>query len=782
MNATLFFRFLGRGMVLFFLVWPAYGQEKERVLLDRDVLDQASIRLPLEEEYQEVISASRSSQKIEDLPLSVHIITREEILLNGYQTLVDVLKHVPGIKVSQPGSAELGETFLMRGLIGNEYAKVLVNNLPIQPSTYGAIAVGAQLPIRQAERIEILLGPAAAIYGADAMTGVINIITHVPEQTHYSQADLQLGTQGMTYLNFSAGGKTGKDNRILQYHIYGSRQGVKNLPIHHEDPKVFNTFEYLNAFYTNSPVSVADYPSEEALIQERYQPYYSGTLTEPEKSLIPQRSHQLGVELNFQNWQFSYNHMYVNSHASIGLNPYLFSYADPNTFLGNYVNRLSLAHNAQQGKWYFTSQVSYLRQRQDIRSSQKVHYFSGDQGYVFNYSASDDLFAEQIFRYYANDQLELTGGLSFQLSGNLPITNDLARRFDPDLYKSFSTDPLPADPLFGEFGFNPIRFSNAAAFAQVYWSLPNARLIGGFRYDRNSLYGSSTHPRLAALFKLSDQSSLRFSYGTAFRAPPSNVSYRSVAFPADAGSDSLFYAVIPNQALGPERYSSYEMGLRQRINPQIFLDLGVFFAQLQNSISARLVEVDRAAFPRVVSNNGPARSVGNSQSAQLSLIGIQTALKARRIWPNLFNIDSDLYVQISRGQESLPDNSALERSLGNIDDARMTPRLIGQWSIRMSPLEKWRFRLHHTLMGDWVRRFIPSVEAYNDPSSINQGYYTLDLQLSYFLHPSVHLFSQVNNVLNEEYGGIGASGLDLDLFYNPQQKRTFVIGVSLEMQ
>ena len=72
---------------------------------------------PVDQDKDQIkmISGSRFPISAADLPFSTHIITKEEIRQNGYETLVDALKMVPGIRVSQPGSALEGETFLMRG-------------------------------------------------------------------------------------------------------------------------------------------------------------------------------------------------------------------------------------------------------------------------------------------------------------------------------------------------------------------------------------------------------------------------------------------------------------------------------------------------------------------------------------------------------------------------------------------------------------------------------------------------------------------------------------------
>lgn len=161
----------------------------------------------------QVVSASRTIKKIEDLPVTIYVITREEILYNGYTTLVDVLKQLPGVRISQPGSGELGEIFSMRGYNGNIYTKIMVNGLPVKPSVTIGMPIEAQLPIRQAERIEIIFGPSSAVYGADAAAGVINIITKKAERGVFSQADISLGYNGYSYVNFNAGGKAGKNEK-----------------------------------------------------------------------------------------------------------------------------------------------------------------------------------------------------------------------------------------------------------------------------------------------------------------------------------------------------------------------------------------------------------------------------------------------------------------------------------------------------------------------------------------------------------------------------------------
>ncbi|HND89871.1 MAG TPA: TonB-dependent receptor plug domain-containing protein, partial [Saprospiraceae bacterium] len=111
------------------------------------------------------LSATRTLEEVDQLPFTVWTVTADDILRFGFVTLGDVLRAAPGIRVSQPGNAVEGEMFLMRGLAGNQHVKVLINDVPITSNAAHGVTIGAQLPIRQAERIEVVYGPDGVLYG-----------------------------------------------------------------------------------------------------------------------------------------------------------------------------------------------------------------------------------------------------------------------------------------------------------------------------------------------------------------------------------------------------------------------------------------------------------------------------------------------------------------------------------------------------------------------------------------------------------------------------------------
>jgi len=355
----------------------AFSQRDSSLIFERNRFTYEDLNVIQTDEI-EIVSASRTAKKVEDLPVSVYVVTREEIQLNGYVTLVDVLKSIPGFMVSQPGSGADGETFLMRGFQGNFYTKILVNNIPITPSVTGSLPIGSQLPVRQAERIEIIFGPASAVYGADATSGVINIITKDPESFNFAQADLVGGTGGYTYMNFSVGGKAGKNNNIFQYSIYGSRQDFENMNIKHTESDVYFPMHYYNLMsdsvsnFLLEPLGLqyANEMSDNQLflmglneitaVDTLYQQGYSGSFYNPDFGQISQQSELIGIRFKFKSLTFGYNYMSRRDHSSIGTTPFLYKFDDRNNFIGNYSHIFSIQHSIPFGKFISSTNLSYL--------------------------------------------------------------------------------------------------------------------------------------------------------------------------------------------------------------------------------------------------------------------------------------------------------------------------------------------------------------------------------------------------------------------------------------
>lgn len=173
------------------------------------------------EEVPIVLSASRLSQPIHEAPAAVTLIDQQMIRASGFRDIPDLLRLVPGFSVAYTrnntwaaGYHGLGDAFSRR-------FQVLVDGRSIYSPHYGAVH-WSELPlsVEDIERIEVVRGPAAAIYGANAFAAVINIITKTGAQASGESVSVQLGEQDMRGLTVRHGGETD----TLHYRFTASAQ------------------------------------------------------------------------------------------------------------------------------------------------------------------------------------------------------------------------------------------------------------------------------------------------------------------------------------------------------------------------------------------------------------------------------------------------------------------------------------------------------------------------------------------------------------------------------
>ena len=129
-----------------------------------------------------VVTAAGFEQKITDAPASISVITREELAKRPYITLLDAVRDLEGVDVGETRDKTGQGTISMRGM-GSDYTLILVNGRrqnnhgDIYPNNFGGNQFNHIPPLDAIERIEVIRGPMSTLYGADAMGGVINIIT-----------------------------------------------------------------------------------------------------------------------------------------------------------------------------------------------------------------------------------------------------------------------------------------------------------------------------------------------------------------------------------------------------------------------------------------------------------------------------------------------------------------------------------------------------------------------------------------------------------------------------
>ena len=150
------------------------------------------------------VSVSRFNTLEDDYPGSVEIITAEEIKQSGHPQVVDLLREQLGIDMVQNGPKGTNATVIMRG--GDPDATlVMIDGVQVNSNTTGSFNFG-NLNLDNVERIEILRGPQSTIWGADASTGVINIVTKKGKGKPTHSANFEFGSFDTFYESLSSSG------------------------------------------------------------------------------------------------------------------------------------------------------------------------------------------------------------------------------------------------------------------------------------------------------------------------------------------------------------------------------------------------------------------------------------------------------------------------------------------------------------------------------------------------------------------------------------------------
>ena len=787
--------------------YPVWAQVDTLPINLREILDKNNISYDEVVTDKLVISAGRTNKSVDELPVTLYIITHDEIIRNGYITLCDVLKSVPGIRVSQPQSGEFGEGFMQRGLFGNTYTKILLNGLDLKPSAPTGMPLGANIPIRQADRIEIIYGPAAASYGNDACSGVINIVTKQDFEKPFADADVVTGTGDYHYVNFMAGGKFGRGKHVAECMIYGTNLRYKNMNItDYDEEDLYNRWNYFEQRATPFVCPVDSFMPKE-MTEERYANLkamvgtglpqgreivgysagWHGDTWYPDFARIQQEAAQAGIELKYRGVTLSYNYLYRKDFSSIGQTPMLFRYDDSNFMQGEKIMRAAITGSWNFGKLSTTTVLKYFRYRMDENSQRGVCYSPLVQ---YMYGAGDDAGFEEHISYEINKKISFGAGVLYQYSGVLPTTNESPYKFPKDRYKTFAKTVNYSDPIFGEFGYYPYAFYTNGAYAQVEWQpIEKLFLTGGIRYDFNSMWGSTTNPRIAMLYKITDRLSFRASRGYAYKAPSAQQMYGCTGVDASITISNVYklltdgkvtkvdtalvaFQQVPAGKLKPEKIASTEFGLRWYLTNENYLEGVTYTMRVRDPIDRCWGELDSTykgmGSTAILTTDGKqySRTYRNVSDAEIKLRGYQFIMVFKNLVPAVkLNINGGF--TLTMGHEDIYDqNFADESHFDRKDHIRQTPRYQAQFAFDVTLFKIMNLRAENVYCSQFARKYYSSPD--NDYFWA-PDYYCLDLSLGLHIGKNLYGMVKVTNVLNTRYGGIDSKEMDVDLPYNPQQ-------------
>ncbi|HOZ15476.1 MAG TPA: TonB-dependent receptor [Tenuifilaceae bacterium] len=174
-----------------------------------------------------VVSATRSENRISEIPGRINLITPERLLLTASQTADEVLALLPGVQVSRSfGLFSHKSSVTMRGLSGNEQARtlVLIDGVPVNKADGGSVNWNL-ISTGDVERIEVVKGPGSALYGGNAMGGVINIVNRRPTKKLEGNASIDYGTYNTQGVKARLAGRVGVDS--LKYFYWSTNANYR---------------------------------------------------------------------------------------------------------------------------------------------------------------------------------------------------------------------------------------------------------------------------------------------------------------------------------------------------------------------------------------------------------------------------------------------------------------------------------------------------------------------------------------------------------------------------
>ena len=535
---------------------PGFSQD----LPDLDAL----LATPLAELMQmDVYLASGVDEPLIDAPAAMVIIDAGEIRRRGYTGLHELLVDLPGFDVSVTNGT-LYLTAYQRGYRTPQTQRTLLmvdgrvdNHLWTQ-----AAGISRQYPLSNVDRVEVLYGPASAVYGPNAFQGIINIKTKTghdlePGETS-TRIDAQIGSYATRTVDATTRGRINDLTYTATARVFRSDEADLS------DRWGFNS----NALYGNRELwgPILDFENDG---------HQLGTYHDPTDDIDVQGSMSYGgLRAGSSYWRTreGYGTYYPADRAQ------------NNTFWVNTSRQWYVEYEAALAEGIH-GQSSFVYRRSTIGGEWAEAFPDGPAASwisltSFN-SDSDSWAFRQQARVDVNDDLQILTGVKFERK-DLTQAYDIPGYWDAFSsvsladegphglgagigYSSDSTYTLPPAPAANMPPINRALTDDLGGFLQATSVHGPYRLNIGVRYDHNSIYGGTINPRISAIYRFAEQGAIKALYGQAFQEPAPIQLYGG------------WQGRLANPDLDPEKVQTVEL-IAMYQTGRVFLDGSVFFS------------------------------------------------------------------------------------------------------------------------------------------------------------------------------------------------------------
>ena len=479
----------------------------------------------------EIISATKTGQKVHEAPAIVTVISSEQIENSGATTLAELLQNVPGINIQMNYAYPY---MTIRGVASSPNTRTLlmIDGYSDNSLTYGTHHIDERITLSMIKQIEIIRGPGSALYGSDAFLGIINIITKTGKDLNGASVSVSYGSFNTKKASILIGQSLKEKNIDFLIAVDGYMSDGPNLFI----PKdAHNFFKPLGYIEFNSLSGYTENNSSDLRNIYSKISYKDFTLTVKKHRFIKEEP---------------LNDMYLLTD-----NQKVFE--NKEKYILTYTNQLSEKFKIQ-GDIYYNA-WDYLWYPYDLGNknawsalNDDTHNYSDWEAYpkVFEKKAGAKLMTQ--FQLLKNNFFIL--GIEY-CHENVYDANASANSDWPDYSNwtgnSYAWAGATEYPWLSEYGHEGNNWSIYLQDEITLFSKFNITL--GTRYDIHDTYKSVFTPRFGIVYKPLKNTSVKLLYGSAYKAP-SYLRLYTINNPSNWG----------NEDLKPEKIQTLELAIDTR--------------------------------------------------------------------------------------------------------------------------------------------------------------------------------------------------------------------------
>jgi outer membrane receptor for ferrienterochelin and colicins len=223
-----------------------------------DAMSQAARLDSVQQIHEMVFTGTLKEMRKDDFAIPVEIYTQEHFLKNNVTNLYEAITMISGVQANIDGAVDGSGDIEINGQDG-PFTLIMIDGMPVS-SGNAAVYSFSGIPMGIIDRIEVIKGPASTIYGSDAMSGVINIITKSPEHVPQFFGDVRTTSYLETNAEVGAQVPAGKATGLIAATLYTmnnhwdkNHDGFTDIPLTHR-VSVFSKWTFRNKFKKQSSV------------------------------------------------------------------------------------------------------------------------------------------------------------------------------------------------------------------------------------------------------------------------------------------------------------------------------------------------------------------------------------------------------------------------------------------------------------------------------------------------------------------------------------------------